>query len=356
MRKKPVIVLSFQRDGKNGGPYLSHKRIMESDLSKVFDLKAMYFPRIRELLRPCVFMSLVAELKAFHADIFQFAGLQIEGYLYYLVARRAGVRTICAIRGSTNEAKRVNPFHRIIARWCERKTLEKSDVCYTVSKYVESWETVKKYSKNLWGTIYNFYDYDAIHTNRRIEVREKLGISQNTIVIISTGRITIEKGYGTLFEIIARGDGWENVVFLIVGEGPYLSRMKIDIANKGLSNCTIFIGYQKSVSEYLDCADIFLSCTWHETFGNSIVEASFHGLPVVATAVGGVPEIVDTEKSGYLVKKDDVFGFIAELRKLINNPLKRKEMGDCGKRIVSERFNKEKIEHALFELYRSVLK
>lgn len=357
-KDKPTIVLSFQKEGKNGGPYLSHTRIMESGLKEKYNFVPLYIPRSREALKPAVFRSLVEEIKAAQADIFQFTGLQLDGYISYRLGNAAGVTTICAIRGSTDEAVTVNPILRRITDYCEKRTLRGADACYAVSEYVASWEKTKKYANNLFGYIYNFYDFKSKLEARddRKRIRQELCLKSDDVVIVSTGRITLEKGFGTIKDIILNGKPWGKTKFVIVGDGNYKNQFEKEIQDKGLCNYVLFLGYRSDVDSILNASDIYLSCTWHETFGNSIIEGSYHKLPVIASCVGGVPEIVEDGLSGYLVDYKDIETFIEKIKMLVDDASLRGSMGENGLKYVMDKFDPQSIEARLDGLYQSVLR
>ena len=149
--------------------------------------------------------------------------------------------------------------------------------------------------------------------NDRIEIRRELNLASDDIIVVSTGRITLEKGYGTIKDIILQGKPWGNTKFLIVGEGKYKEQFKRAIRENGLDNEVLFLGYRKDIDRILNASDIYLSCTWHETFGNSIIEASYHRLPVVASHVGGIPEIIEDGITGYLIDFKDTNMFLCKL-------------------------------------------
>ncbi len=354
MNKKPVILLSFQQNGQNGGPYLSHSRIMSSYLNEKYEFKAIYLPRMRELLKPRTFKKYVQEIKDSKADIFQFTGLQFDGFLSYCLAKKAKVTNICAIRGSQDEAVFVKPFLRFFGRICEKRTLKGCDYCYAVSEYVASWPKVKKYAHNLFGYIYNFFDFGNI-SNESSTIRSELGIDQNATIVVSTGRFIIEKGFKTIRDIILCGEQWNDVCFVLVGDGNYKSEFENEINKNGMADKVKLLGYRKDVSAILDASDIYLSCTMHETFGNSILEGSYHGLPLVATNVGGVPEIVDDKKTGFLVENGDVNGFVKALKILVEDKELREKMGHDGCQYVTTKFSEKNIGEKLDALYQSVL-
>lgn len=332
---------------------------MSSYLSQKYEFKPIYFPRIRELIRPRVFKKYVKEIQASHADIFQFTGLQFDGFLSYCLAKKARIKNICAIRGSQDEAVAVNGAVRLLARWCEKKTLTGCDACYTVSEYVASWKKVKEYSRNLKGCIYNFYDFGSDQFNstqlKPTSIRKELGLGEDTIIIVSTGRFTEEKGFKTILNIILTGGEWENVCFVLVGDGNYKEEFETILSNSNYGQFVRLLGYRSDVSAILDSSDIFLSCTMHETFGNSILEGSYHGLPVVATNVGGIPEIIKDQETGFLIENGDTKGFIKALKILIGDSKLRMKMGDDGRQYVMNKFSEKNIGNRLDRLYQSLL-
>jgi glycosyltransferase involved in cell wall biosynthesis len=327
---------------------------MSSYLNQKYEFKAIYFPRMRELIKPSNFKKYVQEIKDSNADIFQFTGLQFDGFLSYCLAKRAKVKNICAIRGSQDEAVYVNPVLRFFGRFCEKRTLKGCDGCYAVSEYVASWPKVKKYAHNLFGSIYNFFDFGN-RSEECSDIRSELGVDSNKVVVVSTGRVTVEKGLKTVRDIILCGEKWNNVCFVIVGDGNYKDEFERDIKENGMEDKVRFLGYRKDVSSILEASDIFLSCTMHETFGNSILEGSYHGLPVVATNVGGVPEIIDDKKTGFLVENGNTDGFVKALKTLVADKELCKKMGDDGRQYVVNKFSEKNIGEKLDKLYQSFL-
>ena len=360
MNKKTKIMISFQENGQNGGPYHSHKRIMESDLKEKYEFIPLIVPRFRKLIKPKNFKQLVREIKQSEAKIVHFHGLQLEGFMTLVAIKIAGnKKTVCAIRGSSRDAMNISRISKIIFCKLEHWTLKQTDICYGVSEYVSNWDFVKKYAKNLFGYIYNFQDAISntpMYSQAEIaSIRDELGIEKNSLVIISTGRITFDKGYGTLKDVICKFDTNKKIKFLVVGNGSYLEEMKTTISNFGISEYVIFTGFRKDIGALLDASDVFVTCTKHETFGNSILEAANHCLPVVASNVGGVPEIVVDGKTGYLLESDDVDGFCRALRRLIDDKELRLKMGESAKQFVKEKFNTSTIVNELDSLYQEVL-
>ena len=133
--------------------------------------------------------------------------------------------------------------------------------------------------------------------------------------------------------------------------------LKKIIDSHELSNKVHLVG-RKIPSEipwWLSAADIFALPTYHEGSPNVVREAMACGLPVVATRVGGVPEVVEDGESGILVDKKDVTSLVEAIRALINSPDMRKKMGKRGREIIEDNFTWNKNAKDLREIYEKVL-
>lgn len=358
--KKIKVLLTFQENGQNGGPYHSHKRIMQSGLTEKYEFVPLVVPRFRKLINPAVAKKFITEIRNSGANIVHFSGLHLEGFHVLLLSKLSRkVKTVCAVRGSVKDAIKMNKTHRILESALERWTLRHSDACYGVSNYVSNWDLIRDNAKNCVGTIYNFFEYGSNSKEDtriiRKKVRNELGIGDEEIVIISTGRIIKDKGYEVLLRLILR-DNWNNCKFVIVGNGNYKDEMYSELVKNGKDKNVIFTGFRNDIPALLDASDIFVTCTLHETLGNSVIEASYHKLPVVATNTGGIPEIVIHEKTGYLFNINDDDALYSYIKLLIQDPDKREQLGNMGKIQIETQFNKEKIEDQLDSLYTSILK
>lgn len=353
-KKKPKILITFQEGGQNGGPYISHERIMLSSLKDYYEFVPLFIKKPKEQLKIKNFFKLVLKIRKEKPDIFHFTGLQLIGFVSLLAAIFSGCKkSICAVRGSSLEALNFPKWKQYIMKIIENWTIKHSSLCYGVSKYVANWDRLNKYN-NCFGFIYNLHDYND-HKDINENIRKKFNIPNEDLIIISTGRITEEKGYDILTKIIVTGNFEKKIHFMIVGSGDYLSQMKYIIDNSKI-NCKVhFTGYQQNVTKYLQASDIFILCTKHETLGNSIIEACNNRLPVVVSDIGGIPEIISHEENGFLTRVGDINNFIKYLQLLINDKQLRLNMGSKGKIIIQEKFNKNNIINKLNSIYELVL-
>lgn len=134
-----------------------------------------------------------------------------------------------------------------------------------------------------------------------------------------------------------------NVYFCIVGEG-YLKQELIDLCNAlHISERVLFLGAVKDVASCIKHWDIGVLSSESEGLSNSILEYMATGMPVVATDVGGNKELINEGMNGFLVPNEDYYAMADKLCRLLKDPHLRKNMGESGKRMISERFGWEKV-------------
>lgn len=352
MINRPKILLTFRIGGENGGPFVSHKRILESSLSKKYELKPLLLENPRKLRNPKVFISLIKKIKQEKPAIVHLAGLQSEGFLTMLACKIARVKTIVAVHGSNAEALGFSKFAKFILRLMENYTVRNADLCYGVSDYVSNWNILNK-AKHNFGTIYNIVNFSGRETKN--DLRKELNISNDDIVVVSTGRITKDKGYDVLSDVALNIlNKYSNVKFVIAGDGAYLEEFKRKTTEYKLNEKVFLLGYRADIDNILSSSDIFAICTKHETLCISLLEAASHKLPLVATKVGGIPEIID-EECGFLVGNQDVHGFCVAISKLIEDETLRKKMGDNASLKIVDKFGEESIITKLDMAYQVVI-
>ena len=188
MTLRTKIALTFRSGGENGGPYNSHKRIMESSLSVKYEFVQLFVPRARVLVTPWGMKAFVKEIKLMKPQLVQVTGLQLEGFLTMVACKLAGVKTLLAIHGSSTEALDIGRFRKWRAAILEKWTVRNADAVYGVCDYISRWDVCRR-AKYYYGTIYNL-SADNAQQEVTDNLRESLGISQDDIVVVSTGRIT----------------------------------------------------------------------------------------------------------------------------------------------------------------------
>jgi glycosyltransferase involved in cell wall biosynthesis len=199
-------------------------------------------------------------------------------------------------------------------------------------------------------TISNGVDIGAFRPHDRqdisvIEFRRQYRV-RNNLVIGTVGRIVKEKGYRELLEMAARltAEGLD-AIYLVVGDslpsdrdqfGQSFRRM---VADSGLSDRFVFTGMTDRVADCLAVMDIFVLASHREGFPRSILEAMAAALPVVATDIRGCREAVVNGVSGLIVPPGNAVALTNAVRRLVNDPFERVEMGRKGRAIAVERYD-----------------
>ena len=180
------------------------------------------------------------------------------------------------------------------------------------------------------------------------------------VKILTVARLVREKGleYGimSIYELLKSNPNL-NVQYNIIGEGILKEQLKELVSELGLIDVVGFLGEmdQTEVSKQMREAHIFLLPSVAEALPIVLMEAQAIGLPVVATDVGSVDEIIADGKSGFVVPSQNVIALASKLEYLIKHPEFWPEMGRCGRKLVEERYNIKKLNRRLVEIYNALL-
>ena len=204
--------------------------------------------------------------------------------------------------------------------------------------------------------IHNGVDLGAIVPTRTTEaVRRELGIDPHALVIGAAGRLSPVKGHAGLLRaarlVLERRP---DARFLIVGGGPMHAELLDQAAKLGIAGACVFSGPRHDVHDLIAAMDIFVLPSLAEGIPMALLEAMALGKPVAATAVGGVPEVIQDRVTGMLVPPDDERALADACLQLTADREWASTVGARGRRLVEERFSHERSGRALLAAYRSV--
>lgn len=236
---------------------------------------------------------------------------------------------------------------------------------FLVSKFVGVSEDIKKMLKMDFKikeskiiTIYN--GVQISNESQRLDItslRTKLGLEQSDFIIGTIGRIEPVKDYSTLIRMSAPILlKYRNAKLMIVGDGSQRAELEILAQNLGISSQTIFTGYQKDISSYLQLINVFVLTSISEGISNVLLEAMAASIPVIATNVGGNPEIVSNNQTGFLIPRNNLNQITEKIELMINNPELASNLGESGRKLVEEKFTIEKMVTEYQSLYQSIIK
>ena len=186
-------------------------------------------------------------------------------------------------------------------------------------------------------------------------LRESLGISADDIVVLTTGRLHVNKGFPdhlqAINQIPEEIDG-RRLVFLIVGDGPQMQALRAQADELGIAHKLRWTGWQDDPARYYRLADVFVCPSRHEPLGNVILEAWHHGVPIVSTKSQGPTELITHEENGILVPCRDPKALAESVHWLLGQPPHaHRQLTENGRHTLSTRFARATITTAYTELY-----
>ena len=174
----------------------------------------------------------------------------------------------------------------------------------------------------------------------RWRTRKGLGVDSETCLIGTIGRLTPVKGIPYLLEaarmLLRQG---ANVKVLVVGEGSIRSDLMAQTRDLGISKDVVFLGHREDTDALLQAVDIFALPSLSEGIPMALLEAMAASRAVVASRVGGVPEIIEDGSEGFLVEPMDVYSLAEKCRRLIESPDVARKMGELGRKRVERDFS-----------------
>jgi glycosyltransferase involved in cell wall biosynthesis len=165
------------------------------------------------------------------------------------------------------------------------------------------------------------------HDSDRESIRADLGVTARDVLILSVGRLVYQKGHEYLVQAMEslRGE-LPHTKAVICGEGPLRRQLQSQIDRLGLGGVVTLLGNRLDIDRFLGSADIFVLPSRWEGLPVALLEAMDAGLPVVATRVEGVEEVVQNETHGLLVPPEDARALAESIRRLVLNPDLRQKM------------------------------
>jgi glycosyltransferase involved in cell wall biosynthesis len=192
--------------------------------------------------------------------------------------------------------------------------------------------------------------------NGRAESRRYLGIADERFVVGWIGRMTgVKRTDDVLAAFKQLRDGGVDAVLCLVGDGPDRAHLEQRAHELGVVRDTLFLGYQEDVAPFYAAFDALVLPSGNEGTPVSAIEALAAGRPVVATRVGGVPDVVREGEDGFLVEAGATEELAQRLAQLARDPGLRERMGEQGRGRVLPRYAVDRLVDDVDQLYRELL-
>jgi glycosyltransferase involved in cell wall biosynthesis len=228
------------------------------------------------------------------------------------------------------------------------KALHEIDQIITVSKYIKTELVERGLNPQKITPIYNL---PPTFENNEIQVTKN---SDSAVHLFALGLLASFKGFSVLVDamkIVA--ENYPNVLLTIAGDGPQKKYLEKKVAKLKLESYVKFTGrisFAEIARHYAGCDIVIFPSTYPEPFGRVGLEAMYFGKPVVASRVGGIPEVVN-EETGLLVPPGNAEELAASILTLVKDPILGETLGKKGKEIMLAKFDAKKIINQHLEVF-----
>ena len=223
-----------------------------------------------------------------------------------------------------------------------------------VSKEIEA-KLAKLYPVEIVHAIHNGIDIpDTCSAEEKSAARKDFGLSNDDFVFTAVGRMVPVKGFDVLLSAVAKLPTDNKIKLLLAGDGPELQLLK-ELSDSLKLTCVSFLGYQSDIRKVFAAADALVMSSHHEGIPLTLLEAMALELPTVATAVGGIVEVVEHELNALLVSDNDPAALAAAIQRLRSDEALCKRLGAEARTRVSREFSIDKIVNQYEILYGSLV-
>jgi len=257
----------------------------------------------------------------------------INAVLGCFAAALAGIRTVWHIREVKPKNAILTKIAGIIINWISSEAVFNSYATMNAFKQRKSLR---------WHVVYN-----GIETNHPFKNKE----FSSHFVAGFAGQMADHKKPERFLHVFSRlKSRAPNVRAIMAGDGPMLPKLRSMAEKLKIGDDIRFTGYLSDLDSFYSTIDVLILTSDRESFGRVVLEAMGHGRPVVAAAVGGVSELVEEGKTGYLVAADDIDAYCQKILFLKNHPETCRRMAEAAYRRVSERFCKSLYQRRLIRI------
>lgn len=233
-------------------------------------------------------------------------------------------------------------------------SLAQSDAITAVSKFLMDKTNQLFNSGKDIRVIYNFVDTELYKRQACPQIKKRLALEGERILVHVSNFRPVKRVCDTI-RILAEVIKHHHARLILIGDGPDRSDAEKLARELGLCHYVKFLGKQNALPELLSCADVFLLPSQSESFGLSALEAMSCGVPVVASNIGGIPELVSHNECGFVAEFGDTERMAKYVKELFDNPKKWNAFSENARKRAVEEFNINIIVPQYEQLYHETL-
>ena len=265
------------------------------------------------------------------------------GILGRLASKIAGIPCVFTAHGWAFSPGIPQP-NRTIYRWIEKLSAPLADKIICVSEHDRLLARKVRMNSQQLLTVHNGMKDIPVNLQANLENSEPVKVAM-------VARFDRQKDHATLIEAFSK----INAKLILVGDGPSLVRVRQQVERLKIEHKVKFLGFRQDVAEILAEVQIYTLISHWEGLPCTIIEAMRAGLPVVASDVGGVKEIVTNDRTGYVVPRGDVRALQQKLNYLVNNRQTRMDMGIEARQRYESRLTFQHMYEKTLATYREVV-
>jgi glycosyltransferase involved in cell wall biosynthesis len=283
-----------------------------------------------------------------HMDLADFYGA--------LAGRLGGARGVVATKHAPDEFRTRRTWKRYPFLLLERLAYEMDDAVIVVSEGLRAFlETEERLPRRKMVVIGHGIEA-APRPATRGEARRILGLPAQGPLIGAVGRLSHEKGQLVLLQALpAILAAFPRTSCVFAGEGPTRAPLEEVTRRLGIGDRVVFLGFRRDVPMVLAALDLFVQPSIYEGFGLSLLEAMAAGLPVVASRVGGIPEVIEDGRTGVLVPPQDPAALAGAVVRLLGDAGGARRLGETAAVSTRERYSLARVAERVDDLYRTIL-
>ncbi len=281
----------------------------------------------------------------------------VQSHLWGCLSALIGERpALVATVHSSTRMEHHGQLKGVLYDMIERWTVSKFDHIVTISNYLRSELMGWNIARDRISLVPNGVRVNRIARRERDAVQRELGLSSADRVIGTVGRLERAKGLGYLLQAIEKLlPAWPQIKCVIVGDGRLAVQLREFVASHGLHDHVLFTGFRSDVPRLLEAFDVFALPSLTEGIPIALLEACAYARPIVASRVGGVPEVISDGRSGRLVDAGDVTGLADAIDALLRDESVARWMGQQAAAEVATRYSMTNMVNGTWQAYETAL-
>lgn len=306
-------------------------------------------------LRPIREMASLIQREGFH--IVHTHGVRAN-LIGRMAARKAGVKNIVTTVHSVLAFDYESSFAKLVNRVCETSTRGMTQRFITVCELLARGLSAEGVNPQKIITVHNGLEIDKYNPELpSLPVRQEFSIKSDSVVLGIVARLHPVKGHSLLLEAVADvARDYPHLILLIVGTGPDLIKLENMAKGLGIEKNVIFTGFRQDIPQIIASLDILVLPSFSEGLSLTVMEGMAMKKPVLATRVGGTPELITSGLNGLLVPPADSKALAEGIRYLIGNPNKAVEMGVAGRQTIESSFTADIMAAKTAEVYTELIR